>query len=67
MIISGILYVCVSLVAMDSHTFHHPEQGIGHVAYSRSLPFMDLSRESMNECEVAHAGDVCSTYCFESR
>jgi hypothetical protein len=67
MIIEGILYVCVSLVAMDSHKFHHPEVGIGHVAYSRSLGFADLAMESENECETAHVGMVCKTYCYESR
>ena len=67
MITSGILYICVSFVPMDTHKFHHPEVGIGHVAYSRSISMIDLSIESTTECEIAHVGMECSIYCFESR
>ena len=68
MIVSGVLYVCVSLAIVgESHNFNDPEDGIGHVAFSRSIPFVDLERESLAECEVAHGQDECTTYCYESR
>jgi hypothetical protein len=66
-IIRAILYVCISASGLDDpHTFTQPEVGLGHVAYSYSLPFFDLARESAAECEAAH-GEVCETVCFMSR
>lgn len=67
MITTGILYVCVSFSVGDIHRFTSPEYGVGHVAYSRSIGFVDLARESSTECEIADEVYQCETYCYQSR
>jgi hypothetical protein len=66
-IISGVLYVCLAAAQQDPCEYHEPEHGFGHVAYSRSMPFFDLAREALAECEVVHGEDQCELSCWESR
>lgn len=65
--IRAVLFVCISMTQQDPHTFTQPESGVGHVAYSYSLPFFDLAREAVNECETVHGPEQCEVFCWSSR
>ena len=64
---STMLYVCIAMTQQDPCEYHEPEHGFGHVAFSRSMPFIDLAREAVNECEAVHGEEQCSVTCFVSR
>ena len=60
------IMVCVAHAPGDRCVFHSPEEGVGHVAYSRSIETRELMREAIAECEVVH-GVACEHYCYLSR
>lgn len=66
LVVVGLL-VCISRAPNDGCIFHEPETGVGHVAYSESLGFSDLARESINECESVHGDGACDVVCWVSR
>ena len=63
----GPILVCIAMSASDPCVFHEPWYGRGHVAYSSSMPFVDVEREAANECRVVHGDDECVVICHESR
>jgi hypothetical protein len=66
-IVSTMLFVCIASVPDDPCVYFHPEEGRGHVAYSRTMTFADLSRESLTECEIVHGDGACDVSCWVSR
>lgn len=69
LIIIGATLVCISRSHGDMCRYHEPEEGIGHVAFSKSgeMSFLDLAREASAECEVIHGDGECDLFCFLSR
>ena len=63
----GLLYVCLAMSEADPCVYHEPEYGHGHVAYSKSLDFIDLANEALNECETVHGDGMCELHCWVSR
>lgn len=63
----GPILVCIAMSASDPCVFHDPWYGRGHVAYSRSIPLVDMEREVMTECEVVHGDGECGVSCHLSR
>lgn len=61
------LFICISRTLQDACTYHDPEEGFGHVAYSKTMPLREIAREAVNECEAVHGEDQCDLFCFESR
>lgn len=61
------LLVCIAMTANDPCVYHEPEDGVGHVAFSRSMTLSDLSREAMNDCEIVHGDGACDVVCWVSR
>lgn len=62
-----ILYICIAKTVQEPCVYNEPEHGLGHVAYSYSLPFFDLAREAVNECETVHGPEQCEVFCWSSR
>ena len=61
------LMICIASVPNDPCVFHTPEEGVGHVAFSRTLDARELLREVVAECEIVHGDGECSAFCFVSR
>ncbi len=66
-IIAIAVTVCIARAHDDQCVYHDPETGVGHVAYSESLPLFDVRYEAVNECEAVHGEEQCESFCFMSR
>ena len=61
------LLICIASIPHDPCVYHEPEEGRGHVSYSREIPFVHLAREALTECEIVHGDGAFDVVCRVSR